>query len=359
MSNKSPAFITLPLLVAPPSPIGWHQVSAPGGYETWRFEAEDAAGEYRLLAELVQGCCYHRRYYTAYRAYRHRPTRIAPPVPSDWPCIHLWLYRRGELAASFVSEHAAGEFSASVNNGDVAIGSSRATHRADGSIELALRRGPSTQNGSGIATTLEFVPQGKLPVVQSPLFPRALRPLASPTRWGGEHWWLATAPRCQVRGSIQLHEAHAPDAPQVIQFTGRGYCDRTFGTAPPGRGLKRMMRGRLLLEDRSLVFQLAMAARSHRTVAHLLEADATAATMRPASVSVRWDGRTPMQMRYPTHIAFEEAGVQLVNPTLLAVQPYGMHLQYELAGRNAETAFCEIVYPRRLRWPGVNQLLVR
>jgi hypothetical protein len=332
-------------------------VKAPGGYETWRFEADDAAGEYRLVAELVEGCCWHGGYHAAYRAFRQRPTRLPPPVPSQSSCVHFALYRQNERIAQFAAPHGAGDFKASAESGAVAVGESHATPQQDRSIHLMLQS-PHRAGQHPIVASLDFVPVGTASApLPAPLFPRAPRPLATPTRWGGQHWWLAPMPLCEVRGSLTLPPHSGPAGPQVIPFAGRGFVDRAFGTAPPGRGLQRMMRGRLLLADRTLAFQLAVLADSRRTVAHLLSADTASASICTVATSVQWDGRTPTQMRYPTRLQFEAQPLELNQPTLLSAEAQALRLVYDLANGGGPTALCEIVYPRRLRLPGISRLL--
>jgi hypothetical protein len=363
MSAAAP-FTALPLFTVPATPMGWHQVQAPGGYETWRFDAEDASGDVRFTAELVEGCCWHRGYQAAYRAFGRRPTRRRPPLPADWPCVHVAIRRRSQPPQRFVWTAEAKDFLASASSAAVSIGACKATPLPDGPIRLVLCSPPSKSGATPFSASFDFLPiHPPSPPLRSPLFARPHRPLATPTRWGGEHWWLTPAPLCEVRGTLQLAGDANPASAQTLQFAGRGMHDRTFGTAPPGLELKRTMRGRVLLADRTIAFQLAIPTRTQRTIAHLLEFDASAAApspIRAARAAVQWDGRTTTQMRFPTRLGFAEQAIELANPTAMEIEPHALHLLYEvtLGGKPiAARAECEVTYPRRLRWTSVNRLM--
>src|SRR4051812_26995968 len=86
---------TLPLYNTTAHPDGWHRVTAPGGYEQWHVEAEDASSGIRLVVDLIEGDQLNREYLRAYRRYRRRPTRVAPPLPGDYPCVRVRVSDRG------------------------------------------------------------------------------------------------------------------------------------------------------------------------------------------------------------------------------------------------------------------------
>src|SRR5207248_6338708 len=70
---------TLPLYdPAPTNPDDPHRVAAPGGYECWRFDAEDSAANFRVVAKLWDGYAFDPAYLRRYALYRRFPTRVDP-----------------------------------------------------------------------------------------------------------------------------------------------------------------------------------------------------------------------------------------------------------------------------------------
>ena len=83
----------IPLYETPLHPHAWHRVAAPGGYEAWSFIAEDRDGV-RIEISLFDGDSFNDGYQTAYKRYRRRPTRVAPPVPRDFPAIRIEVFQQ-------------------------------------------------------------------------------------------------------------------------------------------------------------------------------------------------------------------------------------------------------------------------
>jgi len=90
-----------------------HRVTAPGGYEQWYFDAEDAAGQLRMVAIFSQGFVFHPGYLRVYAKYRRWPTRNVPPLPAQFPCVYFVLYRGEEIVGQFISQYPAESFNAS------------------------------------------------------------------------------------------------------------------------------------------------------------------------------------------------------------------------------------------------------
>src|SRR5687767_5497676 len=88
----------IPLYTDPSYPDASHAVRAPGGYEWWTFDAEDAAGDTQLFVTLVEGHETDPGYLRAYARFRRRPTRVPPPVPRGYAFACFALYRGGRLA---------------------------------------------------------------------------------------------------------------------------------------------------------------------------------------------------------------------------------------------------------------------
>src|SRR5579884_2618696 len=94
------AMTILPLVAAPPAdPDAWHRVAAPGGYECWHFDAEDATGEVRLVACFWEGYPFHPQYVRRFENYLRHPTRNPPPQPREYPCVQFAIYERGRVSS--------------------------------------------------------------------------------------------------------------------------------------------------------------------------------------------------------------------------------------------------------------------
>ncbi len=172
-----------------------------------------------------------------------------------------------------------------------------------------------------------------------------------------DHHWVIANPLCQVSGEVELLDT-ATNQSTKFAIRGSGYHDHNYGTGPIGPGLKRWMWGRVLMPDHAAMFHFAQPrdARFPDEV-HLLEAEHLG--MRELSVNrfnADWSRRTATLLRYP---AWVEAGpLQLVNPRLVDASPFYLRLSYEASLRGVNgTAFCEIAYPHRLRWPVLGRMI--
>ena len=88
---------TLELLQHPAIADAWHNVTAPGGYEWWYFDAEDVEQDRQIVAILFDGCVCHPGYLRKYFWYARRPTRVAPPLPNEYLCAYFAVYHAGKI----------------------------------------------------------------------------------------------------------------------------------------------------------------------------------------------------------------------------------------------------------------------
>lgn len=355
---------TLPLYSTPAHPDAWHRVTAPGGYEWWYFDAEDAAGDVQLVAIFLEGFVFHPEYLRRYFRYLRRPTRRRPPVPGEYPCAYLAVYEKGRVLAQFMSQYAPVAFAASCDAPDVTLGPNRLTRAADGSLRLHVRgapwrltwRGPQTQAALQLVADLTF-----RPVLHAPPHERTFlsRQLAD----GAEHQWVIANPLCAVEGTIRLGElttgGRLNGQSREVRFAGRGYHDHNYGTAPIGPGLRRWMWGRVLQADRVATFHLARAVDpSLPDEVHLIEGDADG--LRPVEVrraDADWKGRTPVGLAYPLRVRFGDV-LGLDNPRVVDSAPFYMRLAYDATWRGERgSAFCEVAYPHRLHWPALGRMI--
>ena len=351
---------TLPLYVPPAQQIfadGWHAVAAPGGYEWWYFDAEDAATDTQLVAIFMEGSVFHPGYIRAYERYRKRPTRVPPPLPRDYVCAYFVVYRGGRILHQFVTQYPASEFTAATDRLDVRIGPNHCRVDSDGTIRLTLKgtpwvltgRGPQTLVRRTLSAELAFKPKLSHPPMQRTFLSRAIT--------GADHHWVLANPLCAVSGTIEV-TGRATDR---IDFTGRGYHDHNYGSAPIGAGLKRWMWGRVLMADRALVFhRVEPVRRILGPDIHLVDASPNELfDARPAwTTSTGWNLHTRLRLSYLEAATYEEA-LRLERPRVVDAAPFYLRLIYDavIDGSPGGTAFCQIAYPHRLRWPVLGRMI--
>jgi len=352
---------TVPLYDVPSCPDGWHAVTAPGGYEWWYLDAEDRQGDLRLVGILFEGFVFHPQYLRAYWRYRRRPTRVAPPLPGDYCCAYLAVYRGGKLAGQFMSQYPPQQFAARGDALDVAVGPNRLWAEAGG-LRLSLRgtpwhltaMGPKRNSGEKLAADLAFEPILAAPALQRRFFSRRLS--------GADHHWIIANPLCRARGTIEI-------GGQTISLDGLGYHDHNFGTGPIGSGLKRWFWGRVLRDDHVLSFHFArgrdpavgdeiVVVRGETCEPQLAQIDV------PLS-RIRFSRRTALGLGYPASASLGVAApgdvLQLSRGRVIDSQPFYLRLIYDavLDGDTSRpaTALCEVAYPHRLRWPILGRMI--
>ncbi len=341
----------LGLHTRPSHPDAWHQVRSPGGYEWWYFDAEDLRHDRQLVAILFQGFVFHPQYLRRYFRYHRWPTRFAPPIPVEYPCAYFALYESGKIRRQFMMQYPPDAFAAVTDRPQVSVGPNRMT--SDGSrFELQLEgtpwqltwRGPKRLNFELLTARLSFSPKLQHAPIERVFLSRQLS--------GAEHHWIIANPLCEVAGNIQLGS-------ERIEFSGRGYHDHNWGTAPLGPGLKRWFWGRVLFEDQLYTFHYASPKdRSLPDEVHLVQADADSIREVPvARVSADWSRRTKLVLDYPARFALVEV-LELTNARVIDSAPFYMRLKYDATVfARCGTALCEIAYPHRLRWPILGRMI--
>jgi len=323
---------TIPLYTPAVTPLGSHGVTAPGGYEWWRFDAEDAASDLRLLADFFDGHPFHPGYLRAYAHYRRWPTRIAPPLPRDYRCVRFALYRAGKIVARFQSRHDPAEFSASPAATEISIGSNHILAQPDGSLHVSLRG--VTRAMQQVSAQLQFRPRPNIPV-------------SAEQRIGHQHWVVAQ-PLCDVEGTVNVFSPSAPATPEVTMFQGVGGHDHSFGTRPFGDDAARWMFGRVLMADRAVPFHIAWPS-DEAAQPEVRLIDTTSAVETPHIECIGWRS-TPRLLRYPLHVKFGDR-IQLRNPQLIESATVSASVVYDATvDTSTGPARCELVSPQRLRW---------
>jgi carotenoid 1,2-hydratase len=345
------------LLTPPAHPDASHQVVAPGGYEWWYFDAEDSTSDLRLVAIFFQGFVFHPGYLRAYRRFRCSPTRSAPPMPADYPCVYFVLYRGSEIVGQFMSQFKPDDFSAATDRVELSVGSNGLTTTDQGVLHLRCEgvpwvltgRGPKTLESQQLSANLSFTPRA----LHEPMQRRFLS-----REWSkADHYWVIANPLCNVTGIVELRDKVTNHCTK-FSFDGLGYHDHNYGTGPIGTGLKRWMWGRVLMSDHAAMFHFAQPRNAQEPDdIHLLEVDSFGLREVPVDrFNADWSLRTSTLLRYP---AWVEAGpLQLVKPKVIDASPFYLRLSYEASVRGANgQAFCEIAYPHRLRWPVLGRMI--
>ncbi len=339
-----------------PLPDASHRVRAPGGYEWWYFDAEDRATDTQIVAIFLHGFVFHPGYLRAHAKFLRNPTTREPVLPDAYPCVYLCVYRGGKILHQFMSQYAAREYRADAERVSVAIGANQLLKSED-SLALSLKgrpwqltwQGPKTHAGQSLTADLTFKPTHTHPPVERMFLSREMT--------GADHHWVIAHPRCDVSGTIQLSTSGAQT--DEIQFNGVGYHDHNYGTGPLGPGLKRWIWGRAIIDDEVMTFHYAIPKnRRLEPEVHLIHAKADGVTALAVQQAVcDWIGWSKVGLRYPKNLAFD-ASLVLSNPRVIDAAPFYLRLMYDATmNGKSTTAFCEVAYPSRLRWPILGRMI--
>lgn len=357
----------IPLYSSPALPDASHAVVAPGGYEWWYFDAEDHATDTQIVAIVLHGFVFHPGYLRAHAKYLRNPTRRQPVTPDHFPCVYLCVYRKGKIAHQFMTQYKASDYQASTRQVQVQIGPNTLDANPNG-LRLSLLgtpwkltwQGPQTLTDQTLQAWFDFKPTFTHPPLERVFLSRQMT--------GAEHHWVIANPHCQVSGKINLRSKDQPD--QIIDFSGVGYHDHNYGTGPLGPGLKRWIWGRAIVADQVLTFHYAVPRDCKlKDEIHLVRAaDHKIQAIDVDRVECDWTKISSVGLRYPSAIAFHPPGSPslgtdsmafvLDNPRVIDAAPFYMRLVYDARiGDRVTTAFCEVAYPNRLRYPILGRMI--
>src|SRR5688572_7184639 len=149
---------TLPLMTPTPHADASRRISAPGGYEWWRFDASSDDGKLHLVAGLHVGHAFDPQYLRRYALYRRFPTKVRPPAPAEFCAATFALLEQGRPALRFIVPAAAttDDFTAADDGHSLRLGASHMSRGGDGVVRLHLR---GTYHDRTIAVNLSFRPQ--------------------------------------------------------------------------------------------------------------------------------------------------------------------------------------------------------
>jgi carotenoid 1,2-hydratase len=335
----------------------WHEVTAPGGYEWWYFDAEDQQSDTRIVAIFFEGFVFHPGYLREFGRFICRPTRNTPPLPAQYPCVYFVVYRAGKIVSQFLTQFPSQAFAASNQTVDVSMGENRLSTDADGSLRLELKgvpweltnRGPKVLEQTQLVGSFVFRPRFKHEPLQRRFFSR---------NWSGaDHHWVIVNPLCEVTGQAEIRDS-ATGQTTTLKLTGPGYHDHNYGSGPIGPGLSRWMWGRVLMPDQAVMFHYAQTRDPQvENEVHLLESQHLIQGELPVNrFNADWNRRSKWLLKYPSWV--ETGPLKLVNARVIDESPFYLRLCYQASVRDVTgTAFCEIGYPHRLRWPVLGRMI--
>ncbi len=343
---------TLPLYdPAPPHADGWHRVTAPGGYESWHFDAEDEAGEVRVVSICSQGSPFDAEYLSRRAAFIRNPTKLSPPLPAAFPSVQFVVCDGDRLVARFAWRYRPDAFDAAPGAPDVRVGPHRVLAGAGGTLALTVADVPAAvASGEGglvegrLGADLWFAPRFPSRPVERTIFRRD---------WAGaDHRWVVADPLCAVSGTIRVSVGEAV-ATREIRIGGRGYYDHRYGSGPIRcPGVRSWMRGRLLGDSRAEAFHLAVPRDSSvQSEFCRVEADASGVRAEDAAPPVLGPvRRAAFGLVYPETIDLG-GGHLLGEPMVVEANPFTLRVAYAAPHLGAgRTAFCEVSDRRPLRW---------
>jgi len=317
---------TLPLLATPADPTDIdapRHVAAPGGYEWWHFEAFDPVADLRVSATLFDGNPFHPGYLYRYAAYRRFPTRVRPPVPSEYPAVSLAIYRHGRCKAHQDWRHPPG--SCTATPASVRIGRDGFARLEDGGVRLTI----------GQLADLTFHP--------TTLAAPRLRTFAPAVSVRDGHGWVVSNPACAVEGDLKVGRRH-------VKFDGVGYQDHQWGAEPIALAARRWFWACTWLQGRAVVVTEVVPMTGASAGPRIIDAE--------ESGSAAWDARTAWRMPIPSSVDFGNA-LRLDTPYVVESSPVSAQLYYRarVGGGAATTALAHVVEPGRAGWPVVGPML--
>ncbi len=311
------------------------RVTAPGGYEWWRFDAEDPSRDLQFTVIFFDGFTFHPRYLRDHARYLRRPTRRLPPQRGRYPALLCRIHRDGRAAVESIVQFDPASIHLSTERNEVRLGESGFA-RVDGVMRLQA-------TDPDCAVDLTF----------SPSFSHAPLEQILPSRkiTGADHRWIVADLLCEVEGTIRI--GSSAGAPEPLRFQGRGYHDHHFGTGPIAAGTARWMEGRVLFDDAAYAFKSVRPYHGDdEDEVHLVESDPTGVREIPLSRIIETGVRRSTWWHgYPETIQLDGV-ITLRNPQVVSASPLGIRLRYDAICRGrAGKAHCEIIHPQRLGRP--------
>jgi hypothetical protein len=288
---------TLRLLSTPAHRDGSHRITAPGGYEFWRFLAEDAERRIGVAVTFHDGFLSHPEYAARYAKYLRHPTRNQPPLPAQYPCLQVRIIEGGSTAIAWTEYFPAGTFAES--HGRIALKSNAAEFLETGRMRLRV-------SAAHYATGAELTFRARMFSTEP----------AEITFPADRNVWIPAYPLCDVEGRIELRG-------RMIEFSGVGQHDHCYGTRPVESASRGWVRGNVLLPNGAEMFQIA----AERCVA-ISASGSTLGALENPPMSQQWKSGNFLSPPYPVSLNFGER-VILRNPRVQKPPTAQTHLIYD------------------------------
>ena len=187
----------------------------PGAYEWWYFDALSESGEWAMSCIWFLG--------NPFSPYYRLAATGRPADPFADNALFFALYKEGRLYAYHFTTFPKGDiFADETRPASLRFGENTLQSQANG--EYRLRLADENANRRQLTADLSF---WSTPLLTPP------RPNSGESieERQDTHFWLPSAPACQVAASITLREAQNSSA-ESIAFTGHGYHDHNWGRLP-------------------------------------------------------------------------------------------------------------------------------
>jgi hypothetical protein len=333
---------TLALYTPPAVPDAWHRTLSPGGYEAWHLTLFDAGTETFVGASLMTGCQYQPEYLRRYGRYLGDPTRVAPPLPPDWPSVHVVVFREGKLYAESLTQYPQYSVAASVGSLDVHVALDRLWRMPDGSVRLTLRGRPLVYSRLGRRHPAGLLQLDLTLYTISPPVP--LNGLFIEASGPAEHLWAPLASPCTARGELTIRRG-AGGKVETLAIAGRASLDHELGTRPLSEGFTAWVRGAAFLPHAVVPVRVGCAtARPSDRLAALYDAEGGFRAFPPTAIQASW---TRTRRTYPTHL---DAGplLRLDSPRVMEGRGPVMTVIYRATTsleQEAGWALCRVLHP--------------
>lgn len=333
---------TLALYTPPAVPDGWQQTLSPGGYESWHVTLADPATNTYLIASLQTGCQYHPGYLWQYERYLRNPTGEAPPLPPDWPVVHLAFFRDGRLYAESLTQYPRYAVAASVSSLDVHVALDRLWHEADGTVRLALHGRLAGGRRGEDMLRLDLT----LYTISPPAWPQRV---FNGAHGEAEHLWSPVASPCTAKGELTIRRGRGATAKtETLALSGRASVDHELGTRPLADDFTAWVGGAAFLPHAVVPIRMACAkARPTDALGAFYDADGRFCPIEPTSPQMGW---SRAKRPYPTHVDASPL-LRLDSPQVLEAHRGPVtYVLYRATtnGGEAGHALCHVLHPDRI-----------
>lgn len=226
----------------------WHSEKKAGAYEWWYFDAVSDDGRETLVVIFLDGFIFSPRYNRAVKEYMagsHGVHDGNAPQPGDFPALAVSLYRDGRLAWRAINEYEPNEFVAETSRPACRIGSN--------SFELDTATGENVYR-----LQLDCSLRGKRKLQASLAWTVEDGDFTSgdeaDARGGvtSAHEWNLVAPRCRVKGTINIVEPNG--GRNEREWAGTGYHDHNLDTRWMPATIAEWQWGRAHFADATAIF---------------------------------------------------------------------------------------------------------